>query len=132
MTRGWYGYVGLLVKVQKHILSLDYLNNTDMKKLIISAVALTLISFAPVRAFQGFVAQQQNVAGIVQEKVAVKPENLPQGIQNVIKSDDFKGWEVTSAFLITGEDKSQYYELNVKRGKENARVKLDKDGRNVD
>ncbi len=103
-----------------------------MKKLIISAVALTLISFSPIRASNGSVPAQQEAVSLVQDKVAIKPENLPQGIQDVIKGDDFKGWEVQSAFLITAEDKSQYYELNVKRGKENARVKLDKDGKNVD
>ena len=104
-----------------------------MKKLVISAIALTLISFAPTWASDSSVLNRdREVVNVFQEKVAIKPENLPQGIQDVIKSNDFKGWEVTSAFLITVEDKSQYYELNVKKGKENARVKLDKDGKNVD
>jgi hypothetical protein len=103
-----------------------------MKKLIISAVALAFVSFSAVRATNLPVSGQIEVSDLKQDKVSVKPENLPQGIQDVIKSNDFKGWEITSAYLITGEDKSQYYELNVKRGKENARVKLDKNGKNVD
>ena len=103
-----------------------------MKKLIISALALSLISFSSLRAAEGSVLKYSENVSLAQDKVAVKPENLPKAILDVIKSDDFKGWDVVSAFLITGEDQSQYYELNVKRGKENARVKLDKDGKNVD
>ena len=105
-----------------------------MKKLVISAVALTLISFASVQANTTTRATEHNpvtLSANVQEKVAVKPADLPKGIQSVIKSDDFKGWEITDAFLVTAPDKSQYYELSVKKGKESARVKLDKDGNNV-
>ncbi len=105
-----------------------------MKKLVISAVALTLISFASVQAntLTGTTPQESvNSPVSTQEKVAVKPADLPKGIQSVIKSDDFKGWEITDAFLVTAPDKSQYYELSVKKGKESARVKLDKDGNNV-
>jgi hypothetical protein len=103
-----------------------------MKKLIISAVALLLTTFASVDAAIGVTSENKKIVNMTQEKVAVKSEQLPKAIQDVIQSDDFKGWEVISAFLITGPDKTQYYELNVKRGTENARVKLDKDGKNVD
>jgi hypothetical protein len=102
-----------------------------MKKLIISAVALTLTTVASADAANWATTHRIEVVGL-QEKVAVKPEQLPKAIQDVIQGDDFKGWEVVSAFLITAQDKTQYYELNVKRGTENARVKLDKDGKNVD
>ena len=113
-----------------------------MKKLVVSAFALALISFTSVQAqtssqatadhsaHQEAVAQKTTKAG-QKEKVAVKTEDLPEGIQKTIKSDDFKGWTVKKAFLVTEPDKAQYYELQVANGKENALVKLDKDGRNV-
>ena len=103
-----------------------------MKKLIVSAVALTLISFASVQATAPVTFDNgKYVTAGTQEKVAVKPEDLPEGIKKTIKGEEFSGWKVTSAFLITAPDKTQYYELNVKNGNESARVKLDKDGKNV-
>ncbi|MGG7663779.1 hypothetical protein [Dyadobacter sp. BHUBP1] len=113
-----------------------------MKKLVVSAFALALISFTSVRAqtanqatadhsaHKEAVAQKTTKAD-QKEKVAVKTEDLPEGVQKTIKSDDFKGWTVKKAFLVTEPDKAQYYELQVANGKENALVKLDKDGRNV-
>jgi hypothetical protein len=101
-----------------------------MKKLIVSALTLTLISFAPVRANHLSNPVSQSLAK--QEKVSVNPENLPEGIKKTIKSEAFAGWKVISAFLITAEDQTQYYELNVKNGSGSARVKLDKDDNNVE
>jgi uncharacterized protein YxeA len=104
-----------------------------MKKLIVSALALTLISFASVQAGNYETANEVLVQkASSQEKVSVKTEDLPEGVKNTIKSDAFEGWKVVSAFLITNTDKTQYYELNVKNGAESARVKLDKDGNNVE
>lgn len=105
-----------------------------MKKLIVSAVALTMISFASLQtsvAAEGRNTITENAAPAQQDKVAVKPENLPDGIKKTIKGEEFSGWKVTKAFLVTAEDKSQYYELQVAKGSESARVKLDKDGNNV-
>lgn len=113
-----------------------------MKKLVVSALALTLISFASVQAqtaneavadhsaHKEAVAQKASKAD-QQERVEVKTADLPEGIQKTIKSDDFKGWTVKKAFLVTEPDKAEYYELQVANGKENALVKLDKNGRNV-
>nr|WP_295925155.1 hypothetical protein [uncultured Dyadobacter sp.] len=112
-----------------------------MKKLIVSALALTLISFASVQAqtanqTTATHAEHQQAADKAgkadkEDKVAVKPEDLPEAIKKTIKGEEFSGWTVKKAFLVTESDKTQYYELQVANGKENARVKLDKDGRNV-
>ncbi|MCE6987772.1 hypothetical protein [Dyadobacter sp. CY323] len=128
-----------------------------MKKLIVSAFALTLISFASVQAQTTQQATQptQQEAVTTQEaattateaattekpvvaqkaskedKVVVKPEDLPEGIKKTIKGEEFSGWTVKKAFLVTEPNNTQYYELQVGNGKENARVKLDKNGNNV-
>ncbi|GGB86071.1 hypothetical protein GCM10011325_12120 [Dyadobacter sediminis] len=68
---------------------------------------------------------------VKEEKVPVKPENLPEGIKKTIKSEEFTGWTVKKAFLVTEENNKQYYELQVSKGSESARVKLDKEGNNV-
>ncbi|MCE7060012.1 hypothetical protein [Dyadobacter sp. CY343] len=110
-----------------------------MKKLIVSAFTLTLISFASVQAqtAEKDAAQQTETTtsttkkNAKEDKVAVKPEDLPEGIKKTIKSDDFAGWTVKKAFLVTDQKNTQYYELQVAKGSESARVKLDKDGNNV-
>jgi hypothetical protein len=113
-----------------------------MKKLIVSALALTLISFASVQAqttepaTQATQHEAHKDAATTQksdkeEKVAVKPEDLPAGIKKTIQGDEFSGWTVKKAFLVTDPNKKQYYELQVAKGSESARVKLDKDGNNV-
>ncbi|WP_159467699.1 hypothetical protein [Dyadobacter sp. 3J3] len=101
-----------------------------MKKLIMSAVALTLISFASVQATP--ITEPNHAATVTQEKVSVKPEDLPAAVKATINSDAFAGWKVTTAYLVTNDDKTQYYDLSVKKGSENARVKLDKNGKNVE
>jgi hypothetical protein len=129
-----------------------------MKKLIVSALALTLISFASVEAqtTQQATPPAQTQQGAVttgeattatgtattgnsvssqkaskEDRVAVKPEDLPEGIKKTIKGEEFSGWTVKKAFLVTEPDNTQYYELQVANGKDNARVKLDKNGNNV-
>lgn len=113
-----------------------------MKKLVVSALALTLISFASAQAQTANqttadhsahkeATTQSATKSAKEDKVAVKPEDLPEGIKKTIKSDEFSGWTVKKAFLVTESDKKQYYELQVNNGNQEARVKLDKDGRNV-
>lgn len=105
-----------------------------MKKLVVSALALSLISFASVQAnpvFQTTQANTEQVANAKEDKVPVKPEDLPEGIKKTIKGEQFSGWKITKAYLVTGDDNAKYYELQVSNGGESARVKLDKDGNNV-
>lgn len=101
-----------------------------MKKLIISAFALSLISFATVQA--NTLNETNTVISVTQEKVAVKPEDLPEAVKTTLAGDAFAGWEVTGAFLVTKEDKSQYFEIGLKKGEETATVNLDKDGKKVE
>jgi hypothetical protein len=103
-----------------------------MNKFIISAIVLMIVSFNSEAGGVGVFEGRNAVCNLAQEKVSIKPEQLPKLILDVIQGDDFKGGEVISAFLITAPDKTQYYELNVKRGREIVKVKLDKDGKYVD
>ena len=101
-----------------------------MKKLIVSAFALTVLSS---------VMQQSNptmacsiVEVMIQDKVSVKPEDLPQPIKTTLATDVYAGWEITEAFIITKEDKTQFFEISLKKGSETAKINLDKDGRKVE
>lgn len=95
-----------------------------------SAVALTLISFASVQATPN--KETKTALTVTQDKVSVKPDDLPAAVKATINSEAFAGWKVVEAFLVTAENKTQYYDLSVKKGTENARVKLDKNGKNVE
>ena len=68
----------------------------------------------------------------VQDKVSVKPEDLPQPIKTTLATDVYAGWEITEAFIITKEDKTQFFEISLKKGSETAKINLDKDGRKVE
>lgn len=112
-----------------------------MKKLIVSALAMTLISFASVQATAQTTESAQTetkqetttktTTTSKEDKVAVKPEDLPEGIKKTIKGEEFSGWTVKKAFLVKEGAKTPYYELQVAKGSESARVRLDKDGNNV-
>lgn len=91
---------------------------------------MTLISFASVQAKS--ISTPVGSETVLQDKVEVKPENLPAAVKATINSQAFAGWKVTTAYLVTNQDNTQYYDLSVKKGNENARVKLDKDGKNVE
>ena len=101
-----------------------------MKKLIISALALTIISFANVQA--NTLKTSGTVITVTQEKVAVKPEDLPEAIKTTLSGDTYAGWQVTTAFLVTKEDNSQFYEIALKKGEETSTINLDKDGKKVE
>jgi hypothetical protein len=101
-----------------------------MKKLIIPAIALTLVSFVSVEASIAKISSF--VEFVVQDKVSVRPEDLPQPIKTTLASDVYAGWDITEAFLITKEDKTQYFEISLKKGSETTKINLDKDGRKVE
>jgi hypothetical protein len=67
-----------------------------------------------------------------QGKVAVRPEDLPESIKSTLSGDDYAEWKVTSAYLVTKENNSQYYEVNLKKGEETTTINFDKYGRKVD
>lgn len=101
-----------------------------MKGLIISAIALTLVSFVSVEASTSKISSF--VEFVVQSKVSVRPEDLPQPIKTTLASDVYAGWDITEAFIITKEDKTQYFEISLKKGSETTKINLDKDGRKVE
>lgn len=101
-----------------------------MKKIIICLVSLAMIAVTQVE-----VSYAQNGATAVrakQEKVAVRPEDLPEAVKTTLSGDSYAGWQITSAFLITKEDNSQFFEISIKKGEEMATINLDKDGKKVD
>ena len=112
-------------------ISKRYLTRSNvMKKLILSAFFLTILSATEMLANT---TKTGNITcSAKQDKVAVRPDDLPEAVKNTLSGDAYAGWKVTSAFLITKEDNSQYFEINAKKGEESTVINLDKYGKKVD
>ncbi|WP_192579177.1 hypothetical protein [Dyadobacter aurulentus] len=101
-----------------------------MRKLFFATILTTLAT--------GYLPSQRLYAANVlisiaqQEKVAVRPEDLPEPVKSALANDGYADWKVAGAYLVTKENNSQYYEINLKKGDESSTVNLDKYGRKVD
>lgn len=71
------------------------------------------------------------VTRTAQSKVSVRPEDLPEPVKSTL-AGSYSEWKVTSAYLVTRDDNSQYYEINIKRSEETSTLNLDKYGKKVD
>jgi len=101
-----------------------------MKKIIFSLVSLAMITMTQVEV--SYAQSEGTAINAKQEKVAVREEDLPEAVKTVLSGDSYAGWQVTSAFLITKADNSQFFEISIKKGEETATINLDKDGKKVD
>ena len=100
-----------------------------MRNLIIGAVFSAFIQLAP---FDHIPADRHNSATSIQKKVSVRPEDLPEAVGSALAGNGYAEWKVSSAYLITKDDSSQYYEINLRRGEETATLNLDKYGKKMD
>jgi hypothetical protein len=101
-----------------------------MKKLLTTVLTLSIMMLTSLPF--SFSAVGADIELFVQDKVSVKPEELPEPIKAALVNGAYANWEITEAFLITKEDRIQYYEITVKNGSETAKINLDKDGRKVE
>jgi len=99
-----------------------------MKNFILTAAIVAIAGFSTVKASES----KAPVAIVVQQdstqKVPVKLEELPTPVTTTLKADAYKEWTPTTAFLVTNPDKTQYYQIDVKKGTEVAFIKITKDG----
>jgi len=102
-----------------------------MKKLLTTTLILAIITLISV-PFSFSAGSAADIELFVQDKVSVKPDELPEPIKASLVNGAYANWEITEAFLITKEDRIQYYEITVKNGSETAKINLDKDGRKVE
>ncbi len=105
-----------------------------MKKVLVASAALFFAAITNLSAQTNekpVVKQEQQVVEKAvkiesQEKTPVKPEELPEAIKKAISSADYKGWTVSSAFLVKKE--AEFYEVTLVKEKETKTVKFAKDG----
>jgi len=98
-----------------------------MKKIILSAAFLAFAGVASVQASEvnapAMITVQDSTT-----KTPVKLEELPDPVKATLQSDKYKEWVPTTAFLVTAADKSEWYQVDVKKGEETASLKIGKDG----
>ncbi|MCF2486546.1 hypothetical protein [Dyadobacter sp. CY347] len=101
-----------------------------MKKIILSITLMAILGMAGAQA--STISPAKFASCVSQDKVAVRPDDLPEAVKNTLSGDAYADWKVTSAFLVTKEDNSQYFEINARKGEESTVVNLDKYGKKVD
>lgn len=101
-----------------------------MGKLFFAAI-LTMLSTSYLPSQRLYAANIPNSI-VTQDKVAVRPEDLPEPVKSTLANDGYADWKVAGAYLVTKENNTQYYEINLKKGDESSTVNLDKYGRKVD
>ncbi|MEQ7802355.1 hypothetical protein ABDJ41_21345 [Pedobacter sp. ASV1-7] len=102
-----------------------------MKKIILSAAFLAVAGLTSVKASE--IKNPINIA-VYQDsttKVPVELKDLPEPVKAVLKSEEAKELTPVAAFLVTNADKTQYYQIDVKKGEETGSIKIDKDGKVV-
>ena len=99
-----------------------------MKKLMFAFVAL-LGSVAFVSAHAISYSINQTPAAQQDEKVKIKPEELPEAVKKALEMQDYRGWLVDAAYKDTAKET---YEVHLKNGAETKIVKFDKDGKKVE
>lgn len=98
----------------------------------ITPITFALLLAAVTPNVEASVQSSTNMTVIAgQSKVAVRPEDLPEAVKSTL-SGSYAEWKVTSAYLVTRDDNSQYYEVNIKRAEETSTLNLDKYGKKID
>ena len=99
-----------------------------MKKLMFALIAL-LGSVAFVSAGAIKYSINQTPAAQQDEKVKIKPEELPEAVKKALEMQDYRGWLVDAAYKDTAKET---YEVHLKNGAETKIVKFNKDGKKVE
>jgi hypothetical protein len=64
-----------------------------------------------------------------QERVEVKPDDLPEKVKASVGHKTDLAWTILKAYLITNKDQTQYYELFVQKPDGETWMKVDKEGK---
>jgi uncharacterized membrane protein YkoI len=72
------------------------------------------------------IARRSDSAVKFDEKVKIKKEDLPEAVRTALAGNDYKGWEISEAYMYK---EAGTYEIELKNGDQKKTVKLDKDGK---
>ena len=100
-----------------------------MKKIILSAAFLAFAGMTAVNASEVKSPVAITVKQDSTTKTPVELKDLPEAVKTTLQSEPVKAWTPTSASLVTNADKTQYYEIEVKKDAETAAIKIGVDGK---
>jgi len=100
-----------------------------MKKIILSAAFLAFAGISAANATEVKAPVAITVKQDSTTKTPVELKDLPEAVKTTLQSDPVKAWTPTAAFLVTNADKTQYYQIDVKKEAETASIKIGADGK---
>jgi len=100
-----------------------------MKKLMIPLAAILFASASMVNATT--VTSPASVM-IIQEKVEIKPEELPDAVKSALAAEPYNAWQVQRAFMVPDGEGANYYEVTLSKGEETSTAAFDKDGKVIE
>lgn len=96
-----------------------------MKKVTIIA-ALFICAAGVINANAETPTRRSEISVRFDEKVKIKKEDLPAAVTTALAGNDYKGWEISEAYMYK---EAGTYEVELKNGDQKKTVKLDKDGK---
>jgi hypothetical protein len=74
------------------------------------------------------IGRRSEIVAKFDEKVKIKKEDLPEAVKTALAGNDYKGWEISEAYMYK---EAGTYEVELKNGDQKKTVKLDKDGKAI-
>ena len=101
-----------------------------MKFTSVLAFSITALVHSQIMAFS-FPDKQNSFSSVMltQERVEVKPDDLPEKVRQSVGYKTELGWNILKAYLVTNDDNSQLYELYVQKPDGETWMKVDKEGK---
>ena len=98
-----------------------------MKKVTI--LALLFVFAAGIANTEAATVARRSASAVkYDEKVKIKKEELPDAVKTALAGNDYKGWQISEAYMWK---EAGTYEIELKNGDQKKTVKLDKDGKVV-
>ena len=98
------------------------------KQIILAAMLMGAVVFASNAIPAVTLDKGLSVTNVVDEKVKIKKSDLPEAVQTTLKGDEYKGWDVSEAYVYK---ETETYEVEVKKGTESKVLKFNKDGKSI-
>lgn len=102
-------------------------------KLIIPALLAFGLSTAPLLAQSSEIVTESTEIAIVQDKVKLEPENLPESIKESIANDDkVAALQITEAWQVHEEDGSMHFHIKFDDAGEEIEKKYNAEGEEIE
>lgn len=98
-----------------------------MKKVMFAFLALMLSG--SVVSFAGDNLATKVSVMLVDERVKINAEDLPDAVKSALKSDDYSGWQISAAYKYNDKDQ---FDVELKQGEEVVTLKFNKNGERID